>query len=126
MPLSHEPARSKCPIATALDVVGDKWSLVILRDMLGGKSRFSDFLDSPEGIRKNILTERLKRMTALGLVCRRKYQERPDRYEYVLTQAGADTLPVLQELAKWSSKHFCDLWTPSEAFLKRRIPKIDR
>ncbi len=124
MTINYEPPRSLCPIATALDIVGDKWTLVIIRDMLGGKSKFSEFLESPEGIKKNILNERLKRLVALDLIQRRQYEERPPRFEYLLTQAGADFLPVLQTLAKWSHQHVQGLWTPSDRFLTQKIPAI--
>ena len=124
MTIDYDPSRSLCPIATALDIVGDKWSMVIIRDMLSGKSKFSEFLASPEGIKKNILNQRLKRLVELGLVRRRQYESRPPRFEYVLSQAGADLLPVLQELAKWSHRHVCGLWTPSKAYLNREIPVI--
>src|SRR5262249_55164417 len=61
-------ARSACPITVALDTLGDKWSLILLRDMFAGKRRFSEFLASPEGIKRNILTERLQRLERAGLI----------------------------------------------------------
>ncbi|MCG8545113.1 MAG: helix-turn-helix transcriptional regulator, partial [Alphaproteobacteria bacterium] len=80
--------RSPCPIATTLDIVGDKWSFIITRDLLTGKSRYGEFLTSPEGIPTNILAERLKRLTAAGIVEKTLYQERPPRYAYSLTPKG--------------------------------------
>ncbi|MGY9107841.1 MAG: winged helix-turn-helix transcriptional regulator, partial [Alphaproteobacteria bacterium] len=65
--------RSGCPIASTLDVVGDKWSMVILRDLLTGKRKFGEFLRSPERITTNVLTDRLTRMEANGLIERRAY-----------------------------------------------------
>lgn len=124
MAINYKPPRSLCPIATALDIAGDKWTLIIIRDMLGGKSKFSEFLESPEGIKKNILNERLKRLVGLGLARRQQYEQRPPRFDYLLTQTGADLLPVLQALARWSSRHVQGLWTPSEAFLADAIPVI--
>ena len=98
--------RSKCPIAGALDIVGDAWTLLVLRDLLFyDKHRFADFLASPEGISTNILTERLKRLERGGLVERRRYQEHPPRDEYYLTARGHDLLPVLRELIKWGKAH---------------------
>jgi len=67
-------ARSSCPVAVALDTIGDKWSLVVLRDMFIGKRKFSEFLASPEGIKRNILAERLKRLEAAGMIRRVRYQ----------------------------------------------------
>ena len=106
----HAPARpalrSACPIAGVLDLIGDAWTLLVIRDLLFyGKHRFADFLDSPEGISTNILAERLKRLERCGLVERRRYQERPARDEYFLTAKGHDLLPVLQELIKWGQAY---------------------
>jgi DNA-binding HxlR family transcriptional regulator len=98
--------RSRCPIAGALDVLGDAWTLLVLRDLLFyDKHRFADFLASPEKISTNILAERLKRLERCGLVERRRYQERPPRDEYYLTARGHDLLPVLRELIKWGKQH---------------------
>lgn len=111
--------RSGCPIASTLDHLGDKWSLVIVRDMLNGKARFRDFLDSPEGIPTNILTNRLKRMVDLGLVTKRPYQDRPVRHEYVLTPAGEALLPVLQEICRWANRFVPDTWVAPAQFMAR-------
>ena len=99
--------RSPCPIAGALDLIGDAWTLLVIRDLLFyGKHRFADFLDSPEGISTNILAERLKRLERRGLLERRRYQERPPRDEYFLTARGHDLLPVLRELLiAWGQAH---------------------
>ena len=74
-----KPARSVCPIASTLDLVGDKWSLLIVRDLLIGKSRYGEFLKSPEGITTNILADRLRRMERTGLIERDLYQQHPRR-----------------------------------------------
>ena len=98
--------RSRCPIAGALDILGDTWTLLVLRDLLFyDKHRFADFLESPEGISTNILAERLKRLERCGLVERRRYQERPPRDEYFVTRRGHDLLPVLRELIAWAQRH---------------------
>ena len=99
------PARSGCPIATTLDLVGDRWTLVIIRDMITGKTRYGDFLDSPEGVTTNILADRLKRLVATGLVMKEAYQQNPVRHEYHLTDRGADLLPVLQQMSLWANTH---------------------
>ena len=100
------PLRSPCPIAGALDVLGDAWTLLVMRDLLFyDKHRFADFLASPEKISTNILAERLKRLERCGLIERRRYQPRPARYEYYLTQRGHDLLPVLRELILWGKRH---------------------
>jgi DNA-binding HxlR family transcriptional regulator len=109
--------RSQCPVASALDLVGDKWSLVIVRDATVGKRRYGDFLGSPEGITTNILADRLKRLEQAGILRKRAYQTRPRRYEYLLTEKGADLLPVLQHLALWAHKHIPGRWTPPSWFV---------
>jgi len=114
------PHRSSCPIASTLDILGDRWSLVIVRDLLTGKRLFGDFLDSPEGISTNILADRLKRLTAAGLVARAAYQTRPRRYAYSLTEDGEALLPVLQEICIWGNKTLPGTWMPPAAFMARR------
>ena len=113
------PARSGCPIATTLDFVGDKWSLVIVRDMLTGKRRYGEFLASPEGIPTNILANRLKRMEAVGLIARQPYQDKPRRFEYGLTEMGESLLPVLQSMCRWANAYVAGTWTPPESFMNR-------
>ena len=97
--------RSDCPIACTLDLIGDRWTLVIVRDLMLGKRRFSEFLASAEGIKTNILAERLKRLERTGLVERSRYQEHPPRYQYQLTEAGRDLLPVLKAVFAWGRAH---------------------
>jgi len=112
--------RSRCPVAASLDLVGDKWSLVVLRDIVAKKRRYGEFLGSPEGIPTNVLAQRLKRLEEEGLVDKRPYQKKPVRYEYRLTAKGADLLPVLQQLALWGSKHIPNRWAPPAWFLDAR------
>jgi len=81
--------------------MGDRWTLLIVRDLFFGKRRFSEFLLSGEGIKTNILSERLKRLERAGLVKRSRYQEHPPRYEYYLTQAGRDLSSVLKAMVAW-------------------------
>ncbi|MFB6259539.1 MAG: winged helix-turn-helix transcriptional regulator [Thiohalorhabdaceae bacterium] len=97
--------RSGCPLAGTLDLVGDKWSLVILRDIMAGKHKFSELQEAPEGIPTNILSARLNRLVCEDILAKRPYQERPARYAYVLTEKGADLLPLIQEAARWGQKY---------------------
>jgi len=91
--------RSRCPIAGALDLLGDRWTLLVMRDVLFyDKRRFAEFLTSPEGIASNILAERLDRLERCGLIERRRYTERPPREEYHPTARGSDLAPMLREL----------------------------
>ncbi|MGH3169678.1 MAG: winged helix-turn-helix transcriptional regulator [Trebonia sp.] len=98
--------RSPCPIAGALDLLGDRWTLLVMRDVVFyGKTRFADFLASPEGISTNVLAERLARLERYGLVERRCYQVRPPRDEYHPTARGRDLLPLMRELMCWGQQH---------------------
>ena len=121
-------SRSGCPIATTLDVVGDKWSLVIIRDMINGKKRYQQFVESPEGIPTNILSDRLKKMERFGLVRREPYQRNPLRHDYLLTPRGESLLPILQSMCRWANQHYPDTWTPPASFMKPRgsAPKTPR
>jgi len=110
--------RSDCPIASALSVIGDRWSLVIIRDMLFGAHRFSQFVNSAEGIKRNILTDRLVKLEERGLITRKKYQDRPPRFDYRLTPKGAELLPVVQEIAKWGAAHLDHTYKPPDALME--------
>lgn len=118
--MDHSDFRSDCPIASALDLIGDKWTLLILRDMLFGARRFSDFVNAAEGMKRNILTDRLKRLTEEGLIYRMPYQDNPPRFHYHLTPKGAALLPVIQELAKWGAAHIDHSYDPPQRLLDWR------
>ena len=83
--------------------MGDKWSLLIVRDIMMGKSRFNEFLSSPEKVTTNILADRLKRLEACGVISRAPYQEHPTRYAYALTDKGHALEPILHEVIAWAS-----------------------
>ena len=89
-----------------------------------GKSRFSEFLASPERITTNILTDRLATMEAAGLVTRTAYQQRPTRFAYTLTAKGEGLLPVLQAMCRWANAFVPDTWTPPESFMTRTVGTI--
>src|SRR5688572_32775071 len=96
-------AAMDCSVARTLDVIGDKWSLLILRDAFYGVRRFDDFrLDL--GVARNILTDRLNKLVGNGVLERVRYEERPPRYEYRLTPKGRDLLPVLLVMMHWGDK----------------------
>ncbi len=90
-----------CPAARALDVVGEWWTLLIIRDALRGARRFDDFKQT--GISDNILAARLKRLVEAGILERSRYQGRPDRYEYLLTAKGRALGPVVAALRDWGA-----------------------
>ena len=97
--------RSRCPVACTLDVLGDRWSLLVVRDVMRGKRRFAEFIESPEGIPTNILAERLKRLTATGVIRSQRYSEHPPRLEYLLTPKGEDLRPIMRAMVEWGIRH---------------------
>jgi DNA-binding HxlR family transcriptional regulator len=98
--------RSACPVARALDVVGDRWTLLLIRDLLGGKRRYGEFLASSEKIPTNILADRLKRLEREGLIRRVPYSAHPPRDEYELTVQGRELGAAVEALAIWGTRHF--------------------
>jgi len=94
-----------CPIARSLDRVGEWWSMLILRDAIGGMTRFEEFQKSL-GIAPNMLTRRLAALVEAGMLEKRRYNERPPRDEYVLTDRGRDFRPVLLSLLAFGNRHF--------------------
>jgi len=98
--------RSSCSIARTLELAGDKWTLLIVRDLMWhGKLTFQALQDSAERIPSNILSERLKRLQTWGLVRRVAYQTNPVRYQYRLTDLGKSLEPLLLQIMAWGNKH---------------------
>ena len=97
--------RSNCAVACTLDLIGDKWTLLIIRDMFFGKTRYKEFQDSEEGIPTNILTNRLRKLESAGLVAKSPYQKNPVRYEYRLTGAGRSLGPILKSIINWAGEY---------------------
>jgi len=95
-------AGMSCPIARSLEIVGEWWTLLIVRDAFLGARRFEEFRKT--GIADNILSTRLDRLVQEGILARRPYQEHPLRHEYVLTDKGRDLLPVIVGLGRWALK----------------------
>jgi DNA-binding HxlR family transcriptional regulator len=93
-----------CSIAGALEVVGEKWSLLVVRELFLGVGRFSEIAANTAAPR-DILTTRLRRLEDVGVVERSKYSNRPPRYEYRLTRAGRDLLPAIMALKQWGDRH---------------------
>ena len=94
-----------CPVAKSLELVGERWTLLLVRDLLDGARRFQDFHASLPGIAPALLSERLKAMEEHGLITRRFYSEHPPRAEYVLTDKGRELGFVIGALAAWGSRH---------------------
>lgn len=105
--------RSNCPISSALDIIGDKWSLVIIRDLLLNKRTFKELSNSLENIATNILADRLKGLEEKGILTRNDVKDNKKTKHYKLTKKGFGLKPILQELGKWST-----------SFIKNEHPKM--
>jgi DNA-binding HxlR family transcriptional regulator len=106
--------RSPCPIGCSLDLLGDRWTLLVIRDLFWGKSRYGEFVASPEGIPTNLLADRLARLEHAGVIKSVPYQRNPPRHAYALTQKGRDLKPVLAALVKWGKRHVPGTFTQDE------------
>lgn len=101
--------RSNCPISSALDLIGDKWSLLIIRDMMfSGKKTYSEFRNSNEKIATNILSNRLSMLEELGIINKGKLEGNKKTNIYSLTQKGKELLPIILEIAQWSHNNLND------------------
>lgn len=99
--------RSNCPVSCSLDVWGDKWSLLIIRDLMNAKQcTYGDFLKSPEGIATNILASRLSALEENGVIEKLSHPDSKAKVLYKLTHKGADLLPLLIEIGIWSEKYY--------------------
>ena len=109
----NEGQRSCCALATALDVIGDRWSIIILRDMIFvGKQEFKEFMESPESIATNVLTNRLKTLSEAGIITKHKHPAGGKRTLYCLTDSGLALIPTLTELSLWSTQHLDNAFIP--------------
>ncbi len=109
-----KPARLPCPLASSLDIFGDKWSLLVIRDLFFGKKTFGEFQKSPEHIPSNILAERLKRLESTGIIRKSAYQKKPVRYAYLLTEKGEHLGPVMKAMVDWGNKYIPGTYSFSE------------
>jgi len=95
-----------CPVASTLDVIGDRWAILVLRDLFLHKTRrFQDFLDRLPGLTPSVLSARLKELESSAVVSSRKYADHPPRLEYFLTAKGRELGPVLKALRSWGKKY---------------------
>ena len=122
------PYNQACPVARTLDLIGDRWTLLIIRDIFLGKSRFSEFRKSDPAPPPKLLSERLQRLEKHGLVKRVLYSERPLRAEYRLTPKGRTLHPVLREIVTWGldqlfTEDEAELRPLVEAYVANRVPE---
>ena len=98
--------RSDCPVNYAIEYLGDKWTLLVIRDLVfEGKRYYKEFLSSKEGVATNVLSDRLKRLESIGIIESKVDEKRKTQKVYSLTDKGMDLIPVLVELILWSAKH---------------------
>ena len=102
--LRHDYPGQVCSIAKSLEVIGERWSLLIVREVMNGNRRFGEMQGSL-GVARNVLSARLQRLIAEGILERRAYQESPERFEYFLTEKGLDLWPALIALLGWGDRH---------------------
>lgn len=109
----REDRRSDCPISTGLEVVGDRWTLLVLRDMMfAGKRYYREFLQSEEAISTNVLADRLEKLVQLGLLTKGEDETHKQKARYSLTEKGIALLPVIVALSGWSQKYFPETRRP--------------
>jgi DNA-binding HxlR family transcriptional regulator len=116
--------RSTCPISTALELVGDRWTLLVIRDlMFAGKRHFREFLQSEEAISSNVLADRLNSLVENGIVTRRDDPTHSQKAIYSLTDKGLDLLPVLIGMSAWTQKYYPRARRPEAVNLVKRGPE---
>jgi DNA-binding HxlR family transcriptional regulator len=100
-----------CPVARSLEFLGERWTLLVVRDLLMGPKKFQDFSASLAGVTPAVLSHRLKVLETNGIVSRRLYSEHPPRAEYALTDRGRELRPVVRALGIWGARHLGSSWT---------------
>lgn len=122
-----------CPIARTLDIFGDRWTIIILRDLFFGRSRFNDLLEHSPGMPPKVLSDRLKRLTEIGYVERTVYSQHPLRAEYLLTDRGLTFFPVMEAMLEWGLQEFYAGDPDAQALVRtevrtaaRKYPQLSR
>jgi DNA-binding HxlR family transcriptional regulator len=103
--LTKEEVLPQCPVATTVSLIGNKWKLLIIRNLLNGKARFGDLKDGIDGISKKVLTDNLKSMVDDGIIIRTSYNEIPPRVEYELSDLGNSLKPIIDSMKIWGEEY---------------------
>ncbi len=103
--MSNEKPLPACPVETTLSLISDKWTVVIIRDLLTGTKRFNELMESVTGITQKVLTSHLRNMEANGLLVRKVYPEIPPKVEYTLTETGYSLKPILDAMYTWGENY---------------------
>ena len=104
--------RSSCPVSTCLEIIGDNWSLVLIRDLFLERTTFTEFMNSPERISSNILTDRINKLQKYNLIEYRLHPNNRKIKQYYLTEAGIDLYPIIYDLIVWSVDHLDMKFSP--------------
>jgi len=115
---SRKLRRSPCPITYTLEIMGDRWSMLIIRDMVFmGKSSYGEFSNSPEGIATNVLADRLKRLEEQGIISKKLDPDKRSKFIYGLTNMGLDLIPILVEMTSFGGKYDKHTGAPKETLV---------
>lgn len=115
--MKRENNKSRCPINLTVEIIGDTWSLLILRDMMAlGKCTFGEFMDSAEQIGSSVLTDRLIHLERNGIILKKPSEQDKRKHIYQLTEKGLNFIPLLYEIASWGSLNLADTNAPEEWF----------
>jgi DNA-binding HxlR family transcriptional regulator len=125
MPTHIRHGRSPCPVARSLDVLGDKWTLLIIREALSGTTRFMDFSHQLPGLARTLLSQRLKRLIALGVFETIPVSQAGHYHEYVLTAMGRELFPVVAALRQWGADYLFGDFEPRPCLVDRRTEMPD-
>jgi DNA-binding HxlR family transcriptional regulator len=118
--------RSSCPVSTCLETIGDNWSLVLIRDLFLERTTFTEFMNSPERISSNILTDRINKLTKYNLIEYRVHPNNRKIKQYYLTQAGIDLYPIIYDLIVWSIDHLDMEFNPTAVDWYQKNERLDR
>ena len=118
--------RSSCPVSTGLEIIGDNWSLVLIRDLFLELTTFTDFMNSPEKISSNILTDRINKLQKYNLIEYRLHPNNRKIKQYYLTEAGIDLYPIIYDLIVWSIDHLDMEFNPTAVDWYQKNERLDR
>ena len=125
--------RSSCPVSTCLEIIGDNWSLVLIRDLFLERTTFTEFMNSPERISSNILTDRINKLQKYNLIEYRLHPNNRKIKQYYLTEAGIDLYPIIYDLIVWSNDHLdmefhptaVDWYQKNESLERKQVMRND-
>ena len=118
--------RSSCPVSTGLEIIGDNWSLVLIRDLFLERTTFTEFMNSPERISSNILTDRINKLQKYNLIEYRLHPNNRKIKQYYLTDAGIDLYPIIYDLIVWSIDHLDMEFNPTAVDWYQKNERLDR